>query len=59
MRIDVLFSGFWSTRHSASRSLVEKKGINTEGIEALHVVGGSAKSTNKLLKLLENDEIDV
>ena len=52
-------SGFWSTRDSASRSLVEKKGINTGGIKALHVVGGSAKSTNKLLKLLENDEIDV
>ena len=29
------------------------------GVGALHVVGGLAKTTNKLLKLLENDEIDV
>ena len=55
-----MFPGLWSTRDSASRSaLAEKKGINTGGIKALHVVGGLAKSTNKLLKLLENDEIDV
>ena len=59
-RCSFVFPGFWSTRDSASRSaLAEKKGINTGGIKALHVVGGLAKSTNKLLKLLENDEIDV
>ena len=59
MRIDVLFSGFWSTRNSASRSLVERKRIKQGDIKALHVVGGSSKSMNKLLKLLENDENDV